>query len=479
MPPRRSNPPTPRRSSRPAAAPGLRRLEVRLAFGTTSAGAPIADRPLGTIAEAGPRLYFEYHPTFIANPLPVSPLRAPVQAGLLEHPDADFDRLPGLLSDSAPDGWGRTVQDRAFAARGQDRRTLTIMDRLAAVGAAGMGALTFQPAEVLEGDRSDHADRWPLLLPDVAAQAVRLYDGSAEALLPTLRLGGGSPGGARPKVLAGLAERDDGRIELIAGVTPSMLLGRAPALPSDYVPYLIKFGAGEDVQRFGRDVGAVEHAYALMARAAGLDVPTTRLLEAQDGERHFACARFDRFGPGGIGRRHMHTAGGLLHASYRLPSLDYRQLLQLGLYLTRAMPTAVELLRRAAFNVFTHNRDDHARNFAFLMDEAGQWTCSPAYDLTYSDGINGHHTTSVADETEHPGRAALEKLGAEVDLPAAQVQAVIEQVIDQVGQWPAVARSLEIARPVIDSLEQVFTRLRTASAGPRVVVTAASTPRRR
>ena len=441
---------------RPSSSTPIRRLEVGLAFGTDAAGAPLGERRLGTLAESGARVYFEYHERFLGNPLDVSPLRAPVKTGLIEHTHRDFDRLPGLIADSAPDGWGRTIHDRAFAQLGVGRERITILDRLAALGDAGMGALTFRPIIALGGDAVIDTPEWPLDLERIAAQAVRVYNGSAETLLPTLRLGGGSPGGARPKVLAGLAERASGRIDLIAGVTASIVSGRTPALPSDYVPYLIKFGAGDDVLRFGKDVGAVEQAYAEMARAAGIDMPTTRLLTTSDGERHFAIQRFDRFGPGGIGRLHMHTVGGLLHASFREPSLDYRQILQLGARLTRDVRTQIEILRRAAFNVFTHNRDDHARNFAFLMDSTGRWCFSPAYDLTFSDGINRHHTTSVADETYAPTRAHLEQLASEMDLPRSDARVAIDQVIDAVGQWRAVATSQAIAPGVITELERVF-----------------------
>lgn len=469
--------PTHGRSVRPSSSP-LRRLHVGLAFGSHADGTPIPERPLGTLAEDGPTIYFEYDPTFIAASLPVSPLHTPVQSGLFTHTHPDFDRLPGLIADSAPDGWGRTVQDRAFAAPGIDRQRLTIFDRLAAVGSAAMGALTFRPAEPLEDAASEAGTGW-LDLSRLAAQAIRVYDGSTEALLPALRLAAGSPGGARPKVLAGLTERADGQLDLIAGVTRDLLTGHTSALPAEYTPWLIKFGAGADAQRFGREVGAVEAAYAEMARRAGLNVPPTRLLRAQDGERHFAVQRFDRFGPGGIGRKHMLTAGGLLHASFREPSLDYTALLQLGQVLTGSVPTLLEILRRAAFNVFTHNRDDHARNFSFLMDDTGRWSFSPAYDLMYSDGLNGHHTTSIANESLTPGRAHLERLAASRDLPMAEVRVVIDQVIDQVGQWPSVAASLEIAPRVIGQLEQIFTRVRRVSEGALATPSAASRRRAR
>lgn len=161
----------------------------------------------------------------------------------------------------------------------------------------------------------------------------------------------------------------------------------------------------------------------------------------------------------------MHTASGLLHASFREPSLDYEMLMKLAQGLTHAVPASLEVLRRAAFNVFTHNRDDHARNFAFLMDDAGQWSFSPAYDLMYSEGLNGHHTTSVADESLSPGRKQLEQLADRRDLPMGAARAAIDEVIDQVGQWRTVAASLEIASPVIDRLQRVFTLVRRTSEG--------------
>lgn len=42
-----------------------------------------------------------------------------------------------------------------------------------------------------------------------------------------------------------------------------------------------------------------------------------------------------------------------------------------------------QLFLQMIFNVASSNRDDHTKNFAFLMSEEGQWRLSPAYDLTY------------------------------------------------------------------------------------------------
>ena len=406
-------------------------------------------------------MYFEYSASFIAAPLAISPFKLEVSGGLHELRQADFEYVPGVLADSIPDGWGRLVQDRAFLAQGVPRERVRVIDRLSALGAAGMGALSFSPIRQLEEDTTT-ADIWPLDLQALAAQAARVYEGSAEELLPGMRLGGGSPGGARPKVLAGLRISDD-TIDLIVGVTPGIVTGRLPALPADYVPYLIKFGAGEDTLTFGLDIGAAEEAYARMARLAGLEMPTTHLLTAKDGHRHFAIERFDRHGPGGRERLHMHTLGGLLHASHRAPSLDYDALLGATFALTRDHAQLKEAFRRAVFNVFAFNRDDHARNFSFLMDRTGSWRLAPAYDLTYNTGINGYHSTSIAGESLNPTVEHLRTVATTRDLPATDTREVIDQVADAVGHWQAIAKELEIAPAVISRLAGVFARTRAAA----------------
>ena len=39
------------------------------------------------------------------------------------------------------------------------------------------------------------------------------------------------------------------------------------------------------------------------------------------------------------------------------------------------------------FNIAAHNRDDNVKNFAFLMNDAGEWTLSPAYDLVFRHAL--------------------------------------------------------------------------------------------
>jgi serine/threonine-protein kinase HipA len=87
---------------------------------------------------------------------------------------------------------------------------------------------------------------------------------------------------------------------------------------------------------------------------------------------------------------HMHIAG---NADFRLPALDYKNLIEAALFLTKSKAAAEKVYRLMIFNVLTHNRDDHAENFSFVYDD-DIWQVSPACDLVYSDGFKGEHATN-------------------------------------------------------------------------------------
>ena len=82
----------------------------------------------------------------------------------------------------------------------------------------------------------------------------------------------------------------------------------------------------------------------------------------------------------------MHSLGGLIHADHRTPSLDYDMVLRVTLALTRNIQEAEKVYALACFNVLAHNRDDHVKNFSFLLNARNEWIFAPAYDLTFSYG---------------------------------------------------------------------------------------------
>ena len=401
----------------------MRRLEVRLDWGD-------AERGVGTLAEEGRSVFFEYAAAFLADPLPLSPFKLPARPGLFEHAERDFAALFGVFNDSLPDGWGLLLMDRELRKQGLAPAQVSPLDRLAYIGTRAMGALTYHPATggaAGEGLRVD--------LDALALQAQRILEGSAEEVLPSLRVAGGSPGGARPKVLVGV--RDDG----------AMVSGAAELAPG-YRHYLVKFGGKED----GPEIGAVEAAYARMAGAAGIAMPHTRLFETREG-RYFGAERFDRVGNQ---RLHAHTLSGLLHASHRLPSLDYEGFLRATLALARDHRQVEEAFRRMAFNVLAHNRDDHVKNFSFLMDRGGEWRLAPAYDLVFSYGPGGEHTMSVAGEARRPTEADMLRVAETCGVEAKRARAIIEQVAAAVADWPKLARATGVPAARIREIGKVI-----------------------
>jgi serine/threonine-protein kinase HipA len=338
-------------------------IKVSLDFGTKRIA-------VGRLAMRGRKVYFEYERSFIELNLEISPIRLPLQPGLHSFDNTLFEGLPGVFNDSLPDGWGRLLFDRFARTQGILPTDITPLDRLAHIGTHGLGALIYEPDfDLAEQNES-------ICLDKLSAEAQEVLDGESSDVLKHLIALNGSSAGARPKALIGVNEKRD---HIIHGVS---------ILSEGYEPWMVKFSSTQD----GIDAGAIEYVYALLAKDAGIDMPDVHLFPAEKGHGYFAVKRFDRFGPK---RYHMHTACGLLHSDFRTPSLDYEELLTLTGILTRDVREVEKAFRLAAFNVLTHNRDDHSKNFSFLMDEAGLWRLSPAYDLTFSSGPGGEQSTTV------------------------------------------------------------------------------------
>ncbi|ESQ91471.1 protein HipA [Asticcacaulis sp. AC460] len=379
-------------------------------------------RRVGRLGLRDRRIRFEYDPDFVTTGLELSPYKLPLGLGIRTADDG-FEGLFGLFNDSLPDGWGRLLLDRRARAQGIDHRTLTALDRLAFVGGDGMGALVYEP-DLSEADRPSVVD-----LDSLAHDARAVLSGEAETVIDSLLALNGSSQGARPKITVGVSP-DRHRISAQSG--------------DGLEPWLIKFAAQGDPD----DIGAVEYAYSLMARAAGLDMPPTHLFLTGKGG-YFGIQRFDRQ----EGRRvHMHSLCGLLHADHRVPSLDYDMVLRVTAGLTRDMREMERAFALACFNVLAHNRDDHSKNFAFLMDAGGEWRLSPAYDLTFSAGPGGEQSTTVMGEGRAPGMVHLRRLAQKHGVKSAEV--ILEQVDTAVRRWRDFAAAAGVTDTMADLIGQ-------------------------
>jgi serine/threonine-protein kinase HipA len=246
----------------------------------------------------------------------------------------------------------------------------------------------------------------------------------------------GSSAGARPKILVSIGKGDK--------------LEKTENDPKEtHDNWIIKFRSGSDP----KDIGCIEYAYHLMAKEAGLDVPEAKLFKSKKCDGYFGVKRFDRqkseF-------KHMHTIAGLLHADHRIPTLDYEILLKATLHLTKDIQECEKQFRQMVFNIFSHNRDDHSKNFSFLMDENGKWKVSPAYDLTFSSGPMGQHCTTILGEGKNPTIEHILKLAEIISIKPKRAKEIVDDLKAAVSKWEKFADKAGVSNTSSKSIQRIF-----------------------
>ena len=377
--------------------------------------------PVGRLAINNRQIYFQYHDSFLEQNLNISPFHLPLKSGLRSFDFNLFEGLPGVFNDSLPDGWGRLLFDRFARSRFILPAEISPLDRLAHVGLNCLGALTYEP------DFSSNENSDIINLDKLANQAQEVLNGESFEVLQDLLALNGSSAGARPKALIGL---NSDRKKIVHGIHD---------LPEGYLPWIVKFCNAQD----GSDAGAIEYVYGLMAKKAGIAMPDIHLFSAKKGAGYFAVKRFDR---NGKERFHMHSACGLLNSDFRVPSLDYEDLILLTSALTRDAREIEKLYRLAVFNILAHNRDDHSKNFSFLMNQKGDWKLSPSYDLTFSSGPRGEQSTMIMGEAQNPNVNHLVKLGEKNKITKKRITEIIDQTQSALASWKVLASEYGVSK---------------------------------
>ena len=392
---------------------------------------------VGVLAsDAKGRVFFEYDAGWRAYGLELSPiLLALSKGGSHTTNDPGFSPLFGLFDDSLPDWWGQRVMRRHFEEMNMPWNEVGALEKLACQGSFALGALAYEPDLSPKHFRETIATEVALMV----NSARHLLRGDSGEIIPALIRGGLSPGGAQPKAL--LAFNEDFS-EVLAGG------GEAPA---GFSRWLMKFQIDPD-----EHLCRQEHAIARMAAAAGIRVPETRLFETADGGSHFMSRRFDI---GSSGPLHLHSFAGLTHTPVR-DLIDYSDLLDLTRDLTLREKEVEEMFRRAVFNIAIANDDDHSRNHAFLMDSKGEWSLSPAYDMTRSGYAlgSGYRAAGVMGKYSKIGLKDLRGLAAEHGLR--RVQDLISEVLDAVKGWPDFADQAGISPTQAALLQDEFPAMR-------------------
>ena len=364
---------------------------------------------VGSLVSDANMIYFKYDEVFLAKGFNISPIVLPFNTNINKADTHIFDLLYGVFADSLPDGWGRLLMDRYFLSHHRHLNTITPLDRLSLIGRFGMGALEFYPETFHQEHISDALD-----VDFLYSESQQVLDEvSTESKIDYLYQLGGSSGGARPKVLV--------NYDFNTHIISSDIEGNIGS-----VPCILKFPSSTDLA----DIAHIEYAYYLMAKQAGIEMSKSELIKSTKGKYFFITQRFDR---DQFGNLHMHSAAGLLHDDFRYSKMDYGHLMDAAFRMEKSVSAYEKILRVAYFNLLTNNRDDHSKNFSFLMDGLGQWRVSPAYDLTYSTTSHGYHSTSFDGESKNPSLKNIKSL-ADI-FKVSNINHIIDQVNESVSQW--------------------------------------------
>lgn len=331
---------------------------------------------------------FEYDKQWLAIGFSISPLELPLKPGLFIAKPSPFHGNFGIFEDSLPDGYGRYLLHKALQKEGINDFELSALDRLSIVGNGGMGALTYEPMTSIQTEEET------LDFDLLQAKALEVLREQQDTDAGLLLYNSGNSGGCRPKAVF---SDDDGH-------------------------WLVKFRHTYDPS----DMGLQEYRYNELARRCGISVPDFKLVNG----KYFASRRFDISSNGE--RIHTATAGGLLCVPLSNPLLDYLNLLALTGYLTQSKEAVEEMYRRMVFNYVMDNKDDHCKNFSFMVEKGRDgkwhWLLSPAYDLTRcTEGYNGEHATSV-NGTGHPTLEDMVAVGVKNKMPESKCREIYEEV---------------------------------------------------
>jgi len=409
------------------------------------------DQIVGQLATNGVDTLFEYDPLWLKNGHDLAPLTMKRRSGLVKG-DPDFDCLPPLLAGSLPDGYGKRIMTQWFQKTLGTTHAITPVEMLAYVGETGMGALTYHPVANTFPEKIFR----PLDLrsQQKLSRAIESPGTPDEKFLEAARRAAHTVGGMYPKILC--AE----------DVATGRLYEDDPRVGRGFRRWIVKFP--RDNSPFCNEI---EYLLNRLAIRAGISVPDAKLISAKDEKgreaRHFAIERFDctddeRIHVSSLAVITGHPASGL--------DIDYRDFFNATLELTRDVSEVEEAYRRMVFNVAVYNTDDHAKNHSFIYRK-GEWTLSPAFDVTFRPGTPGQETIRampiLAMSSAIPISQII-KAGeiAGIGRPgkiAAEVLATVEAVAEIAQTLPLDSKLL---RPVIEQIQSHAGDLRPPRRSP-------------
>jgi len=309
----------------------------------------------------------------------------------------DRETAAGAVDDARPDRWG----ERVIAVLDKPPRR-SVLEYLYFAGHDRFGALGVSTSR--EQYLPHTTGPLPTLADTPAIQALVLKVLANEPVSERERRlisPGASMGGARPKAL----------------------------LDIDGAQWVVKF-APEDAL----DTPLIEHASMTLASKADIRSATTRAIRLADGHA-VAVERFDR----SAGRRlhalsanvALKAAGARLGYPELAELLRRRGIAQGDVYIAQMR----ELFRRMVFNILLDNTDDHEKNHVLLVDDAGHFELSPAFDVLPSGQSLGYQQMRVGTEEADATLTNALSMSSQFSLKKDAAVREIRHVIDVVAGW--------------------------------------------
>ena len=382
---------------------------------------------------------FQYDTDFLPSKIEISPLKMPLSKGTYSFPSLNeetFHGLPGMVADSLPDKFGKIVISKYLESQGRADDSLTVIEKLCYTGKRGMGALEYEPSvSILEESKPVDIDALTKLASDILSHKEDFHIKENPEMMVQLMESGSSVGGARAKTLiAWNRETNDIRSgQINAG--------------EGYEYWLLKFdniknNRDKDSTPDDGEYTKVEYAYFLMALECGIDMSECCLYK-ENGSSHFMTRRFDRKADTGE-KLHMQSLCAMAHMDFNKPRVySYEDAFDVMRKLRLPYNDFLQLFRRMVFNELAKNYDDHTKNVSFLMNKKGEWSLSPAYDVTFSykkDSVwvNAHQMliNSKADDITKDDFLTVAKRAG---IKNSDAENCIEQVRNAVSHWMSFA----------------------------------------
>ena len=187
----------------------------------------------------------------------------------------------------------------------------------------------------------------------------------------------------------------------------------------------------------------------------------TRLLH-ESGRAHFMTKRFDRMDPasGSVSdKTHMQSLCAMDHIDYNLIHTNqYDSLFAVIRRLELPEEALTEAFRRMVFNYLAMNCDDHAKNFAFLMDRQGKWRLAPAYDVTFAYNSKNiwlrEHLLGIDGRFAEINMQDFSRFAERHDIPYSRKST--NEVRHAISMWPDFAEQAGLSKASADKIKEYF-----------------------